>query len=167
MGIFQYISHNLQDLNNNPMALLTIVDKYDVPINQWTWMCQALLEVSMNKIALRINVYADDWTAELSAIASNDYENFYRPRSEANEGYVFIGIVQLGVGGGEVDNTKRQPPPPGQYHHLTPRHYAQAGGTHPIGMHSSYYMHEGYRRRGLICILHRHWVTWRFLRLIY
>ena len=33
--------------------------------------CQALLEVSMIKITLWINVCADDWTAETSTIASN------------------------------------------------------------------------------------------------
>ena len=35
-------------------------------------MYQALSEVSMNKIALWINICADDWTAERSIIASND-----------------------------------------------------------------------------------------------
>ena len=33
-------------------ALQAIVDKYGFPISQWAWLCQALLEVSMNKIAL-------------------------------------------------------------------------------------------------------------------
>ena len=36
-------------------------------------MYQALLEVSMNKIALLINVCADDWTAEKAIIASNEH----------------------------------------------------------------------------------------------
>ena len=43
--------------------LLAIIDEYDVPISQWTWLYQALLEVSMNKITLWINVCADDWIA--------------------------------------------------------------------------------------------------------
>ena len=51
--------------------LLSIVDKYVIPINQWTLLCQSLLEVSMNKLALWINVCADDWTAEMSTIAVN------------------------------------------------------------------------------------------------
>ena len=40
---------------NNRTALLAIVDKYGVPISQWTWLHQALLEVSINKIALCLN----------------------------------------------------------------------------------------------------------------
>ena len=44
-----------------------------------------------------------------------------------------------------LDNTTLAPPPPGQHlppqamvkgHNTSPRDYAQAGGTHPIGMHS-------------------------------
>ena len=58
-------------INNISKTLLAIVDKYGIPISQWAWLCQALLEVSMNKIALWINVCADDWTAEMSTIASN------------------------------------------------------------------------------------------------
>ena len=38
--------------------------------------------------------------------------NFYCPCSEASEGYVFTGICLSNLGGGEVDNTKGQPPPP-------------------------------------------------------
>ena len=34
------------------LTLLAIIDKYGAPISQWTWLYQALLEVSMNKIAL-------------------------------------------------------------------------------------------------------------------
>ena len=33
-------------------ALLAFIAKYGVPTNQWTWLCQALLEVSMTTIAL-------------------------------------------------------------------------------------------------------------------
>ena len=51
--------------------LLAIADKYGVPISQWAWLCQALLEVTMNKITLWINVCADNWRAEMSTIASN------------------------------------------------------------------------------------------------
>ena len=52
-------------------TLLAIVDKYDVPNNQWAWLCQVLSEVSMNTIALWLNVCADDWPAEMSTIPSN------------------------------------------------------------------------------------------------
>ena len=34
------------------IPLLAIIDKYGVQINQWAWWYQALLEVSMNRIAL-------------------------------------------------------------------------------------------------------------------
>ena len=40
---------------------------------------------------------------------------FYRPRSEASEGYVFIGVCHSVIfrgEGGKVDNTKDQPPTP-------------------------------------------------------
>ena len=53
------------------IALLAIIDKYGVLITQWTWLYQALSEVSMNKLALWINVCVDDWTAERATIASN------------------------------------------------------------------------------------------------
>ena len=52
-------------------ALLAIIDKYGVQISQWAWLCQALFEVSMNKIALWINVSVDDWSAERAMIGSN------------------------------------------------------------------------------------------------
>ena len=52
--------------------LLAFTAKYAVPNNQWTWLCQALLEVSMTTIALWICVCADDWAAELAVKASND-----------------------------------------------------------------------------------------------
>ena len=48
-------------------ALLAIVDKYGVTISQY----EALLEVSMNRITMWINVRPDAWTVEMSAIASN------------------------------------------------------------------------------------------------
>ena len=35
-------------------TLLTIIDKYDIPIGEWALLYQALLEVSRDKIALRI-----------------------------------------------------------------------------------------------------------------
>ena len=40
-------------------------------ISQWILFYQALLEVSMNKIALWINVRVDNWTAEWTIIVSN------------------------------------------------------------------------------------------------
>ena len=52
-------------------TLLAFTAKYGVPNNQWTWLCQALLEVSMTTIALWICVCADDWAAELAVKASN------------------------------------------------------------------------------------------------
>ena len=55
-------------------TLLAFTAKYGVSTNQWTWLCQALLEVSMTTIALWICVCADDWAAELAVKASNDYK---------------------------------------------------------------------------------------------
>ena len=51
-------------VGKSKITLLTIIDKYDVPISQWTWLYQTLLKVPMNMIALSINVGEDDWTAE-------------------------------------------------------------------------------------------------------
>ena len=51
--------------------LLAFTAKNAVPNNQWTWLCQALLEVSMTIIVLWICVCADDWAAELAVKASN------------------------------------------------------------------------------------------------
>ena len=53
------------------VSWLAINDKYGVPISKWTWLYHALLEVSMNGLALWINVCADDWTTERAIIASN------------------------------------------------------------------------------------------------
>ena len=53
------------------VSLLAFTAKYGVSTNQWTWLCQALLEVSMTTIALWICVCADDWAAELAVKASN------------------------------------------------------------------------------------------------
>ena len=55
-----------------PLDPPMIVDKHGIPISQWALLCQVLLEVSMNKIALWINVCADDWRAKMSTIANND-----------------------------------------------------------------------------------------------
>ena len=44
-------------------TLLAIIDKYDILINQWSWLFEALSEASTNKIALWINICEDDWTA--------------------------------------------------------------------------------------------------------
>ena len=52
-------------------TLLAFIAKYGVPTNQWTWLYEALLGVSMTKIALWIRVCADDWTAESAVKASN------------------------------------------------------------------------------------------------
>ena len=52
-------------------SLLAIIDKYGVPISQSAWLYQPLLEVLMNKIALWINVCADDWTDKRGIIGSN------------------------------------------------------------------------------------------------
>ena len=53
-------------------SLLAFTSKYGVPTYQWTWLYEALLEVSMTKIALWIRVYVDDWTAKSAVKASND-----------------------------------------------------------------------------------------------
>ena len=53
------------------VSLLAFTAKYGVSTNQWTWLCQALLEVSMTTITLWICVCADDWAAELAVKASN------------------------------------------------------------------------------------------------
>ena len=56
--------------------LFELTSKYGVPINQWAWLYQALLEVSMNKIALWINACADDWIVERTIIVSNSTDCF-------------------------------------------------------------------------------------------
>ena len=53
------------------MTLLAVIDKCDIPISQWAWFYQELSEVSMVKIALWINVCADDWLTERAIITSN------------------------------------------------------------------------------------------------
>ena len=87
---------------------------------------------------------------------------YYRPRSEASEGYAFTGVchsvTEQGGGGGQHQRSttypslsarvRGQPPIPrgqrsttypldrSEVNHLPPyRHYAQAGGTYPTGMH--------------------------------
>ena len=56
-----------------PAALITsFYDKYGIPTNQWTWLYEALLEVSMTKIALWIRICADDWAAKRAIKASNE-----------------------------------------------------------------------------------------------
>ena len=78
----------------------------------------------------------------------------YRPRSEASEGYVFTGVCHSvtdqvgglpGGGGGHHPHRQDTHHPPRKersltYHHHPPTsgHYAQAGGTHPTGMHICY-----------------------------
>ena len=52
-------------------SLLAIIDKYGVLTREWGGLYYALLEVSMNEIALWRNVRVDDWTGELSIIARN------------------------------------------------------------------------------------------------
>ena len=64
--------------NKTRVALLAIIDKYDFPFSQWAWLYQTLLEVSMNNIAVWINVCADDWTAKRAIIASNEKIRNYR-----------------------------------------------------------------------------------------
>ena len=75
-GVGVYPSEN----SHKTCTLLAFIAKYGVPTNQWTWFYEALLEVSMTKIALWIRVYVDDWTAESAVKASNvtpliDYVN--------------------------------------------------------------------------------------------
>ena len=53
-------------------TLLAFIDKYGIQTNQWTWLSEALLEVSMTKKVLWIRVCADDWPAKSAIIASND-----------------------------------------------------------------------------------------------
>ena len=52
-------------------SLTEIINKYGVQVSQRAWLYQSLLEVSMNIIALCINVCEDNWTAERAIIASN------------------------------------------------------------------------------------------------
>ena len=63
--------------------LLAFIDKYGVLTNQWTWLYEALSEVSITKIALWIRVCADDWTAESAIKASNDSCQGSDPLKEA------------------------------------------------------------------------------------
>ena len=52
-------------------ALLEIIAKYDVLINEWGGLYYRLLEVSVNKTILWKNVSRDDWIAERAIIASD------------------------------------------------------------------------------------------------
>ena len=45
-------------------SVLATIAKYGILIREWRGLCYALLEVSINKIALWNNVRVDDWTAE-------------------------------------------------------------------------------------------------------
>ena len=65
------------------ISLLAFTAKYGVPTNQWTWLCQALLEVSMTTIALWICVCADDWAAELAVKASNAHFFWKQPKQRS------------------------------------------------------------------------------------
>ena len=49
-----------------------MIVKYSVLIIEWDGLYYALLEVSMDKIALWKIVRVDDWTDERTIIASND-----------------------------------------------------------------------------------------------
>ena len=53
------------------VSLLAFIEKNSVPTNQWTWLYQALLKVSITKITLWICVYADDWADQSVIKASN------------------------------------------------------------------------------------------------
>ena len=55
------------------ISLLAFTAKYGIPTNQWTWLYEALLEVSVTKIVLWIYVYVDDWTAKSAVKASNEW----------------------------------------------------------------------------------------------
>ena len=86
----------------------------------------------------------------------------YRPRSEVSEGYIFTGICLSNYNQPPPPGTRSQhPPPPGPGHNTplppptrsqhspwdqvtTPQDYAQAGGTHPTGMHTCYRLHMDY-----------------------
>ena len=69
---------------------------------------------------------------------------YYCPHSEASEGYVFTGVchsvIEPGGGRSEPETWSQHLPPslPPGLGHNTPLlpDYAQAGGTHPTGMHS-------------------------------
>ena len=51
--------------------IATLIDKYGVLTNQWTWLYEALLKVSMTKIALWIRDCADDRAAKSAIKAGN------------------------------------------------------------------------------------------------
>ena len=57
----------------DPNILLEIIANYGVLTREWSGLYYALLEVSMDKIALWKNVRVDNWTAELAIIASDDW----------------------------------------------------------------------------------------------
>ena len=59
--------------SSSSYALLAFIAKYGVPTNQWTWLCQALLEVSTNTITLWIHVCVDDWAYKSAIKGSNDF----------------------------------------------------------------------------------------------
>ena len=72
-------------------SLLAFTAKYAVPNNQWTWLCQALLEVSVTTIALWICVCVDDWAAELAVKASNGIPTVGRTYIDLSRGGVEVG----------------------------------------------------------------------------
>ena len=70
-------------------TLLAFIDKYGVLTNQWTWLYEALLAVSMTKMALWIRVCADDWAAESAIKASNNALGWIKPQSLA----IWVSII--------------------------------------------------------------------------
>ena len=74
-------------------SLLAFTAKYGVPTSQWTWLYEALLEVSMTKIALWMLVCTGDWAAESRIKATNAQVYDYR-------------VIDLQVNGSGINNSQ-------------------------------------------------------------
>ena len=70
-----------------PDIIISFLDKYGIWTNQWTCLYQALMKVSMNKIALWIRVFADDWASKSAIKANNVHRISKMPNSY--KAYIF------------------------------------------------------------------------------
>ena len=53
------------------LTFQSIIAKYGIPIRKMSVVVSSFVEVCMYKIAMLISIIIDDWTAEVTIIASN------------------------------------------------------------------------------------------------
>ena len=70
-------------------TLLAFIGKYGVLTSQWTWLYEALLEVSMTKIALWVRACADDWAAESAIKASIEVQSRFFKKNQQKYKKIF------------------------------------------------------------------------------